>query len=149
MVFCLSGGTMDWWILTVRILFVLSIAHPKKGPPSCMSPPRSQYVCHGGGGVCFSEGGEGRTIRIRIDLLVGGGRVRIACASSLSCFVCIIVVHSIITVNSTIQLWGEKGVPAYLQYRKILTEVSSSIGLVNTEKYQPNTNRKYQISIQL
>ena len=95
MVFCLSGGTMDRWILTVRILFVLSIVRPKKGPPSCMSPPRSQYVCHGGGGVCFSEGGEGRTIRIRIDhILVGGGRMRIVYASSLSRFVCIIV-HSV------------------------------------------------------
>jgi hypothetical protein len=27
------------------------------------------------------------------------------------------------------------------------TEFSSSIGLVNTKKYQPNTNQKYQIGI--
>ena len=97
---------MDRWILTVRILFVPPAFDPpalaKKGPPSCMSPLPKKYVCHGGGGVCFSEGGEGRTIRIRIDhILVGGGRI--AYASSLSRSVCIIV-HSIVTVNSTIQL---------------------------------------------
>ena len=46
-------------------------------------------------------------------------------------------------------LLREKGVPANLQYQKVPTKFSSGIGLVNTKKYQPNTDQKYQIGIQL
>jgi hypothetical protein len=38
--------------------------------------------------------------------------------------------------------------PPFL-YRNVPTEFSFGIGMVNTEKYRPNTDRKYRIDIQL
>ncbi len=35
------------------------------------------------------------------------------------------------------------------KYQNVPTKFSSGIGLVNTKKYQPNTNQKYRIGIQL
>jgi hypothetical protein len=46
-------------------------------------------------------------------------------------------------------LLRKKGVPAKKIIPKCMTEFSSGIGLVNTKKYQPNTDQKHQIGIQL
>jgi hypothetical protein len=48
--------------------------------------------------------------------------------------------------------WGKKGFPPICstkRYQKVPTEFSSGIGMVNTEKYRPNTDRKYPSGIQL
>ena len=45
--------------------------------------------------------------------------------------------------------WGKRGALPPFLYRNVPTEFSFGIGMVNTEKYRPNTDRKYRIGIQL
>jgi hypothetical protein len=60
----------------------------KKGPALLHASLPKKYVCHWGGGVCFSGGGEGRKIRIRINhILVVEVGVRLPCSRSLVCCV--------------------------------------------------------------
>ncbi len=107
---------------------------PAPRPCPLPAPARAcpkKYVCHKGGRQSMFLRRRARSIRMRIILILFW---------LLEVGVC--------TLCMFLLLRG-KGVPANFQYRKVPTKFSSGIGLVNTMKYQPNTNQKYQIGIQL
>jgi hypothetical protein len=108
-------------------------------PAPCQPLParakRSMFVTRGAAEYVSQKEGVQHQNKNHVDLiLVFGGQ------SMLSMYVCTLS-------YSTFE--GKKGFPPNLQYQKVPTEFSSGIGSVNTEKYQPNTNQKYQIGLQL
>ncbi len=118
-------------------LFCLLSCLPLPLPPTSPCPRAPKEVC-------LSKGGRRsmflrrrvRSIRISIILILFWlleVRARPLCMFVLYCTL----------------LLREKEVPANLQYQKVPTQFSLGIGLLNTKKYQPNINQKYQIGIQL
>ncbi len=138
--------TMERSINDVRILFHVPPLSSPALPPALPVPLPLPAPARTPKEVCLSQGG-------RQSMLL---RRRALCCIQIKNHFDLIFVVAGRSALSIVRYWTyrtlllrEKGVPANLQYRKLPTEFSSGIGLVNTKKYQPNTNWKNRIGIQL